>query len=254
VASESVAIRERTGVLPDGFGPLGEMTGRQHVEFAVEAKGGTDDPLALIERTGVAHAADRPVSGYSKGMAQRLMLSMALAGDPDLLILDEPTTGLDPNGAREMREIVREERDRGATVFFSSHILEQVEAVADRVGILDQGNLVAVDTLEGLREAVGETDRMEVDCESVPDALVRQIEAIDGVRDVAVEESALNVACESLAKGPVVHRCVEATTVTDVETSEASLEDLFAAYTEGLVTAQSDGRAEGPAASAGGQV
>jgi ABC-2 type transport system ATP-binding protein len=114
---ESVAIRERTGVLPEGVGPLGRI-GREHVAFAIEAKAGTEDPDAVLDRVGVAHAADRPVTAYSRGMTQRLMLGMAVAGRPDLLILDEPTTGLDPNGAREMREIIRAERDRGATVFF----------------------------------------------------------------------------------------------------------------------------------------
>ena len=233
VDTESIAIRERTGVLPDGFGPLGEMTGREHVEFAIEAKGASADPLALMERTGVANAADRSVSGYSKGMAQRLMLAMALVGDPDLLVLDEPTTGLDPNGARMMRRIVTEERDRGATVFFSSHILEQVEAVADRVGILNEGHLVAVDTLDGLRDAVGSTDRLAVSLEGVPDGLAASVREINGVRDIVVSDSSLDVSCEAAAKGPVVHRCVESATVTDVETAEASLEDLFAAYTEG---------------------
>lgn len=233
IREESVAIRQRTGVLPDGFGALGEMTGRKHVEFAADAKDANADVMALLERTGVAHAADRSVSGYSKGMAQRLMLAMALVGEPDLLILDEPTTGLDPNGARRMREIVSQEQDRGATVFFSSHILEQVQAVADRVGILDEGNLVAVDTLDGLREAAGSTDRMTVDLETVPDTLPDSVSSIDGVRDVAVRDSALDVSCADLAKGPVVHRCVEASTVEDVETSQASLEDIFAAYTEG---------------------
>ena len=233
IHDESVAIRERTGVLPDGFGPLGEMTGREHVEFAAEAKGVDVEPIAFLERTGVADAAERSVSGYSKGMAQRLMLAMALVGEPDLLILDEPTTGLDPNGARRMREIVTEEQERGATVFFSSHILEQVEAVADRVGILNKGNLVAVDTLDGLREKAGSTDLLSVDLEAVPNGLADSITSVEGVRDVTVEDDALAVSCADQAKGPVVHRCVEEATVRDVSTSEASLEDLFAAYTEG---------------------
>ena len=232
VDDESIQIRRRTGVLPDGFGPLSEMTGRRHVEFAIEAKDATADPVALMERTGVADAAERPVSDYSKGMAQRLMLAMALVGEPDLLILDEPTTGLDPNGARRMREIVTAENERGATVFFSSHILEQVEAVADRVGILNRGQLVAVDTLDGLRDAVGSSDRLTVEFEAVPDGIDASVSDITGVRDVTVRDSALDVSCESVAKGPVVHRCVDAGTVTDVETAQASLEDLFAAYTE----------------------
>jgi len=138
--TDGVAIRKRTGVLPDGFAVYDRLTGRQHVEFAVRSKEADDDPDALLDRVGLLDDADRKAGGYSKGMRQRLALAMALAGDPDLLILDEPSSGLDPAGAKEMREIVRAEADRGATVFFSSHILEQVEAVCDRVGILREGS------------------------------------------------------------------------------------------------------------------
>lgn len=232
---ESVAIRERTGVLPENFGMLGEMTGRQHVQFAIEAKRGDDDPDELLRRVGVAHAADRPATQYSKGMAQRLMLAMALAGEPELLILDEPTTGLDPNGAREMREIVREERDRGATVFFSSHILEQVESICDRVGILNAGKLVAVDTIDGLRNAAGATGQISVTLESVPDALEQHLKRIDGIQSATISDTTLTFNCTNAAKGQIVRACYDAgTTVENIETSEASLEDLFAAYTGGI--------------------
>ncbi|ELZ12249.1 sulfate-transporting ATPase [Halovivax asiaticus JCM 14624] len=168
VATDPVAVRRETGVLPEGFAPFETMTGRQHVEYAIEANAADDDPDELLERVDVAHAADRLATGYSKGMAQRLTLATALVGEPDLLILDEPSTGLDPHGVRTMREIVREECDRGATVFFSSHILEQVEAVADRVGILSDGQLLTVDTIDGLRDGVGATGELTVTLE--PDA------------------------------------------------------------------------------------
>jgi len=230
---QSVSIRERTGVLPEGYGPLGQMTGRTHVEFALEAKGAGGDPDALLERVGITGAADRRAVDYSKGMKQRLMLAMALAGDPELLILDEPTTGLDPNGARTMRKIVQEEADRGATVFFSSHILEQVEAVCDRVGILNQGHLAAVDTIDGLREAAGATGQVRVTMDAVPDGLIETIEGLDGVNSVSITDGTLVAGCENPAKGAVVHHCYEAGTVEDVETSEASLEDLFVSYTGG---------------------
>ncbi|MFP9192937.1 ATP-binding cassette domain-containing protein [Natrialbaceae archaeon A-CW1-1] len=166
VTTDPVPVRKRTGILPEGYAPFETMTGREHVEYAIEANDADDDPDALLERVDVAHAADRQASGYSKGMTQRLGLAMALVGEPDLLVLDEPSTGLDPHGVRLMRRIVREERDRGATVFFSSHILEQVEAVADRVGILRHGQLIAVDTIDGLRAAA------ETDAELVVDVTV----------------------------------------------------------------------------------
>ncbi|WP_435348117.1 ATP-binding cassette domain-containing protein [Haloarchaeobius sp. HRN-SO-5] len=231
-ADDTVAVRERTGVLPDGFGTLGAMTGREHVAFAVEAKGGHDEVDALLDRVGIAGAADRNAQGYSKGMQQRLMLAMALAGEPDLLILDEPSTGLDPAGAREMREIVLQEADRGATVFFSSHILEQVEAVCDRVGILDDGELVAIDTIDGLRDAAGTTGQVTLTLDSMPTELPGTIREIDGVSTVTVRGDALVVGCENATKAHTIQACFRAgATVENVETSEASLEDLFVTYT-----------------------
>ncbi|PSP51092.1 ABC transporter ATP-binding protein [Halobacteriales archaeon QH_1_68_42] len=156
VTADPRAVRQRTGLLPEGFEAVPNLTGREHVATAVETKGADDDPDALLERVGLApDDARRPVDDYSTGMFQRLALAVALAGSPDLLVLDEPSSGLDPNGVQLVREIVREERDRGATVFFSSHILDEVERVSDRVGILQDGELTAVNSVDDLRAELG---------------------------------------------------------------------------------------------------
>ncbi|MEF8788730.1 MAG: ABC transporter ATP-binding protein [Haloarculaceae archaeon] len=233
--AESVAVRERTGVLPEGFDVYDRLTAREHLRFAIDSKDATDDPEDLLDRVGLTDAAGRRAGGFSTGMRQRLALAMALVGDPDLLVLDEPSTGLDPNGAREMREIVRAERDRGATVFFSSHILGQVEAVCDRVGILRDGELVAVDSVEGLRERSGAETTLEIDVEALPDGAVEAARDVEGVSEVRVEgDSRLVVACEGDVKMAVLEALGSAgAEVEDFTTREASLEDLFAAYTEG---------------------
>ena len=229
---DSVSVRERLGVLPEGFSVYDRLTGRQHLEFAIESKGAADDPDALLERVGLAGDGDRKAGGYSKGMAQRLVLGMSLVGDPDLLILDEPSTGLDPQGARQMREIVRAEADRGATVFFSSHILGQVEAVCDRVGILRGGELVAEDSIEGLREAAGGDEVLKVTVDSVPDGALAEVGTIDGVAEVTREGNVLRVTCESGVQASVITTLESAgAEVQDFEKEEASLEDLFMAYT-----------------------
>jgi ABC-2 type transport system ATP-binding protein len=175
------------------------------------------------------------VEGFSKGMAQRLILGMALVGDPDLLILDEPTTGLDPNGALAMREIIREERDRGTTVFFSSHILEQVEAVCDRVAILDDGELVTVDTIDGLRQTAGVGSSLTVEVDRVPSGVLDRVRSVDGVAHVSAEGTTLVVACSDRSKKPALDAIESAgVTIENFDTEEASLEELFATYTREL--------------------
>ncbi|QHS18155.1 ABC transporter ATP-binding protein [haloarchaeon 3A1-DGR] len=234
---DGVAVRERTGVLPEGFDVYDRLTGRQHVEFAVESKEVDDDPDAILERVGLAGDGDRKAGGYSKGMRQRLALGMALVGDPDLLILDEPSSGLDPTGAKEMREIVREEAADGTTVFFSSHVLGQVEAVCDRVGILRDGRLVAEDSIDGLREAVGGDETLIVTVDAATAEDLEGVRAIDGVASAETDgEGTVRVSCDSGVKTDVIGALEAAgVTVRDFTTQEASLEDLFIAYTEGEV-------------------
>ena len=229
------AVRERTGVLAEATGYYGRDTARDHLRFAVEMKRADDDPDALLERVGLADAADRPVGGFSKGMRQRLGLGMALVGDPELLILDEPLGGLDPDGARLLRRIVREERDRGAAVFFSSHIMDQVEALCDRVGIMHDGELVAADTLESLRASTETPAAFRVSLESVPDGLARAVAAVDGAADVRVDADALTVECtESTVKAAVVARIDEAgATIVDIDNEAPSLERVFRSITGG---------------------
>jgi ABC-2 type transport system ATP-binding protein len=240
--TDSLAVRRRTGVLPEGFDVYDRLTGREHVEFAVDSKEADDDPDDVLERVGLADAADRPAGGYSKGMAQRLALGMALVGDPDLLILDEPSSGLDPAGAKEMRTIVREEADRGATVFFSSHVLGQVESVCDRVGIMRGGELVAEDSIEGLRDAVGEGATLRITADGVDDDDLDAVRALPGVSSASVADGTVSVACDDDAKTTVIATLEErGVTVDDFETAGSSLEDLFLAYTE-------DDAAAGPTA------
>jgi ABC-2 type transport system ATP-binding protein len=167
-------------------------------------------------------------------MSQRLALAMALVGSPDLLVLDEPTGGLDPNGARELREIIRAENERGATVFFSSHVLEQVEAVADRVGIVDDGRLVAMDSIERLRQELNTGVRVTLHVAREPEGVPTDL---PNVRDVEVGDGTVRGTClEPEAKLNFIDQVREAATVTDVKTEESSLEEMFASYTTGEAT------------------
>ncbi len=232
--TEGVAARERIGVLPEGYSTIDRLTGRQHIEYAIRSKNAHDtNPLDVLDRVGIRDAADRKASGYSKGMAQRLVLGMALVGEPDLLLLDEPSTGLDPNGAAEMRKILREENERGATIFFSSHILEQVEAVCDRVGILQNGELVAVDTIEGLRNSMGGGTKLVITLAEIDEDTLPDIRALEGVETVVSQgDSTIEVTCTNDAKMDIIVELHQnGIDVVNFRTEEASLEDMFIEYT-----------------------
>lgn len=136
-----------------------------------------------------------------------------------------------------MREVIRAERNRGATVFFSSHILEQVNAVCDRVGILRNGELVARDTAEGLRDSVGGGSVLRVRVDSVPDGALERVRETAGVSSVTVDEDAegpvLAVGCDADDRRAVIDAIESAgATVQGFATEETSLDELFAAYTE----------------------
>ncbi|MFB6141268.1 MAG: ABC transporter ATP-binding protein [Halosimplex sp.] len=233
VTRDPRAVKARVGLMPEGFEAVPNLTGREHVAAAVETKGADDDPDALLERVGLdPDDARRPADDYSTGMFQRTALAVALVGDPDLLVLDEPSAGLDPNGVRLVREIVREEADRGAAVFFSSHILDEVERVSDRVGVLQDGRLTAVNSVENLRSDLGAGATVSATVDEVPD--LDPVAAVDGVTDARADGSTVRVDCASSgAKMPALRAVDDRATVADVSVEETSLEDLFEAYTAG---------------------
>jgi ABC-2 type transport system ATP-binding protein len=256
VTTESLAVRKRIGLLPEGYEPYANLTGREHVESAIDAKHADDDPDELLERVGLdPDDARRPASEYSTGMQQRMSLAVALVGQPDLLIFDEPSSGLDPDGVALLREIIREETARGAAVFFSSHILEEVEKVCDRVGILTEGELVALDTIDNLRDQMEAGATVTAQLDSVPERT--GVESVDGVRNVTVDDTTVTVeVTEPRAKMRTLRHLDDAATVEDIGIEEASLEALFEEYTNGSTPSEkatdSGQSPEAAAAPAGG--
>lgn len=151
-AGGDFAARRRLGYLPENVAFNGALTGRELLTFYARLKGeAVGQALPLLDRVGLGAAADRRVGTYSKGMRQRLGLAQALIGKPALLLLDEPTTGLDPALRQSFYEIVQELRNHGATVVLSSHALTELEERTDRVIIMNRGVMVANGSLDALR-------------------------------------------------------------------------------------------------------
>ncbi|MBZ6495183.1 ABC transporter ATP-binding protein [Natrinema longum] len=234
--ADADAISPRVGVLPEGFDVYPRLSGRRHIEFASKTKDADDDPDEILRRVGLsAEDGARPAGDYSKGMRQRLATGVALVGDPDLLIMDEPSTGLDPHGIREMQDLVRSEAERGTTVFFSSHILEHVEAVCDRIGVLDDGELVAVDTIDGLREELGGGATMTLTLADPAEWARDLVTDLEGVVDTTASGRTLELSvADPAAKASAVTQLDDGgATIRDVRIEEVSLESLFTALTNG---------------------
>jgi ABC-type multidrug transport system ATPase subunit len=148
-----LALMRRIGTLVEQPSLYPNLTGRENLEvirlLSDSSRATIDHVLELVR---LSDDADRPVKGYSMGMRQRLGLAIALLNDPDLLILDEPTNGLDPAGIQEVRELIRTLPEHGHTVFLSSHLLAEVEQVATHIGIVNRGHLLFEGTLDALHE------------------------------------------------------------------------------------------------------
>jgi len=178
--SNLVASREAVGFLPESPYFYKYLTGRETLRFygklcglrGARLRSRVEELLALV---GLTSASDRRLSGYSKGMLQRIGLAQALVQEPRLVVLDEPTAGVDPAGAREIRDLIVDLKLRGITVLLSSHLLEQVQEICDRVGILANGVLVREGALDDL---LGIEDRTDFVFESASPALLNEIEAL----------------------------------------------------------------------------
>jgi ABC-2 type transport system ATP-binding protein len=147
-----------TGYVPDTPNLYAKLTGRELLRFigdlyGIEKKSVERRIEELLRLFDLTQAGDDTIDSYSHGMQQKTALAAALVHDPRVLVLDEPTVGLDPKSARLIKDILRQMADRGAAVFLSTHILEIAERMCDRIGIIHQGQLVAVGTFEELRGA-----------------------------------------------------------------------------------------------------
>jgi ABC-2 type transport system ATP-binding protein len=171
------AVKRKIGFLPENPYFYDYLQGWEFLDFygqlyGMSKKARRAKTEQLLAEVGLAHAANRPLRGYSKGMIQRIGLAQALLNDPDIIFLDEPQSGLDPMGRKEVRDLIFGLRDRGKTVFFSSHILSDAEMICDRVGIVNHGRLVAIGRLgELLSSRVREWELVVV---GVPDAAMEK--------------------------------------------------------------------------------
>ena len=218
---DRAAVHARTGYLPGDLSLWPRLTGRMVTGHLARLRGighdsGTTD---LAKRLDVD--LDRPVGELSKGNRQKIGLLAALLGDPDLLLLDEPTSGLDPLVQQEFHHLLRERTNAGAAVMLSSHVLSEVERVADRVAIIRSGRLLMLESLTELRQKARHTVEVRFASPPPPDAFAR----VPGIRDVQLERDVLRCIMQG-AVDPLI-KALSRYPVTDLNSREADLEETF---------------------------
>ncbi|MCE2461095.1 MAG: ATP-binding cassette domain-containing protein [Pseudomonadales bacterium] len=173
VAVDPFGVRRRIGVLPHNSNLYGNLSARENIAYYAELQG-LDGPALdkavdrIVERLGIEPFADRRAKGFSQGQRLRVALARALVHDPDTLILDEPTNGLDVMATRVLRDVIRERRDDGCCVLFSSHIMQEVAVMCDRIAIVAEGRVVVDGTAAEIRAETG--------CDDLEDAFVSAVD------------------------------------------------------------------------------
>jgi ABC-2 type transport system ATP-binding protein len=166
VQAQPLPAKAASGYVPDQPNLYPKLTGRELLRFVADLYGVAADLIdrrvdELLRLFDLTSAADDTIDSYSHGMRQKTSLAAALVHDPKVLVLDEPTVGLDPKSARLIKDILRQMADRGAALFLSTHILEIAERMCDRIGIIHQGRLIAAGTMAELRAAGSGESRLE---------------------------------------------------------------------------------------------
>jgi len=242
VAAQPDRVRRTIGVVSQGSGVDIQATGRENLRLQghlYDLRGAALEQRVsrLLERFGLADAADRIARGYSGGMQRRLDIAMALVHDPQVLFLDEPTTGLDPEMRADMwREISRLAAEQHKTVLLTTHYLEEADQLASRLAIVDRGQVVAEGTPEALkRELRGDAVHVELDNASkVNGNLDDSVGRLDGVRDITVEGRQLRARADDGGRAvPALLQALEATgiAVASVRVARPSLDDVYLRYT-----------------------
>jgi len=183
------AVREKIGYVPDFFGVYEDLTVEEYLHFFAAAyridrarrKAVIGD---VLELTDLVHKLNAPVDALSRGMKQRLSLARVLLHDPDLLLLDEPASGLDPRARIEMRELLKALKEMGKTILISSHILHELSQLCTRIGIIEAGKMVAQGSVDDIYRHLGLLRIVHVQVVEMTDELVARIKAVVGVESV----------------------------------------------------------------------
>ncbi|HMN26736.1 MAG TPA: ABC transporter ATP-binding protein [Caldilineaceae bacterium] len=245
-ARQPLSVKARVGYLPDQVGFYDNLSARENLIYIARLNGlsrseGYRRIDANLERMGLSEAALRPVGTYSRGMRQRLGVAEMLLKEPQLVIMDEPTNGLDPEAARSFLQMIRDLRAEGITILLSSHQLHQVQAVCDRIGLFQSGRLVLVGTVAALaQQMLGGAYRIHLQAAGDPHLLEQSIRQVDDIVAVTRTETGYMVDARQDRRAAVARAVVQCgAQLLSLNMDTPSLDEIYTQYfhtTDEMVT------------------
>ena len=235
ISTESRQVKASIGVVPQEVALYGDLSARENLVFWGKMQDLRGAPLArrvdeVLEVIGLTDRQKDRVSTYSGGMKRRVNIAVALLHKPAVVIMDEPTVGIDPQSRRSILDNVKQLRDQGMTVLYTTHYMEEAQELSDHVGIMDHGKLVAVGTRQELVTSVGELDRIQLRLTGSADLLLQTWKEVEGVHEVSSDDGLISVLAADSNR--ILPRLFETAAdagvrITSVDIQEPNLEAVF---------------------------
>lgn len=196
MTKDSLSIRKKMGVVSEKQYLYKEMTAGEYLNFFADLYGVKNRKKKierLLEAVNLLEVRNKKLGAFSRGMQQKLGFARALLHDPQLLLLDEPVSGLDPTGIKQVRDLIEQENKKGRTIFISSHLLSEVERLCGRVGIMNKGRLLAEDSMDNLRKRLTDATELEIELTEAKKEIIDTLAAFDFIKGLKREKNLLTI-------------------------------------------------------------
>jgi ABC-2 type transport system ATP-binding protein len=239
VTKDPVEVKKTIGLVPEISNLYGELTALENLIYqaelyGVQKKERSIRAVNLLEEFGLNEHQGKPFQKLSRGLKRRLTIAAALIHNPRILFLDEPTTGLDVMSARGLRKLILDSKNKGLTIFLTTHYIPEAESLCDRMAVIVKGKIQIIDTPESIRSQVKETEILEVGLERVPEALKSKFLSLDGIEKILIDENRVHFHTPKLDQvlSPIIKALEEeGARIQSIKTLNPSLEDAFVRIT-----------------------